>query len=73
MLVDMVIFSLMAMRYKYVEKEDSSSLELTDSGNDGGLDNPNFKKSAAEWILLLWSMYYLFKYLLKDTNVTTKM
>lgn len=45
MLVDMGIFSLMAMRYKYVKKEESS-IELTDSADDGGVENPNFKKAT---------------------------
>lgn len=50
MLVDMGIFSLMAMRYKYVEKEDSSTgddMDL-DAVKENGIDNPDFKKSADE-------------------------
>lgn len=51
MLVDMAIFSLMAMRYKYVEKEDSSigggDMDL-DPVKENGIDNPDFKKSADE-------------------------
>lgn len=51
MLIDMGIFSLMAMRYKYVEKEDSSSgddnMDL-DPVKENGIDNPDFKKGADE-------------------------
>lgn len=51
MLVDMGIFSLMAMKYKYVEKEDSSSdggdIDLNPA-KENGIDNPDFKKGADE-------------------------
>lgn len=50
MLVDMAIFTLMAMRYKYVEKEDSSTggdMDL-DPVKENGIDNPDFKKNPDE-------------------------
>lgn len=45
MIVDMVIFALMAMRYKYVVKEDSVVEMDSEIPNENGVDNPNFKKS----------------------------
>lgn len=49
MLVDMGIFTLMAMRYKYVEKEESSSGDMDmDPVKENGTDNPAFKKNHDE-------------------------
>lgn len=44
MLVDMAIFALMAMRYKYVVKEDSVVEMESEGPTENGVDNPNFKK-----------------------------
>lgn len=46
--VDMVIFALMAMRYKYVVKEESSVEMESEGAVENGVDNPNFKKHSAD-------------------------
>ena len=54
MLIDMAIFSLMAMRYKYVEKKDDDSVN-EGNGNDvdlvpqkrNGIDNASFIKDES--------------------------
>lgn len=44
----MAVFSLMAMKYKYVEKQDSISeeLDLNEDANVKGIDNKGFNKST---------------------------
>ncbi|XP_050514437.1 peptide transporter family 1-like isoform X2 [Diabrotica virgifera virgifera] len=51
MVADMLIFSFMAMRYKYIKKEESppiSEIEpiATKENQNGGIDNPSFVKSS---------------------------
>lgn len=46
MLVDMLVFSLMAMGYEYVEKPTNSEVvDLTPIKQNGGLDNQAFKSN----------------------------